>query len=40
VGQMTTGYEKPDEGPSPKVFVLAAGAVLILLVYGFYLLSR
>jgi hypothetical protein len=38
---MTTGYEKSDDGgPTPKVFVLAVGAVLILLVYGFYLLSR
>jgi hypothetical protein len=39
---MTTGYEKPDDydGPSPKVFLLAVGAVLILLVCGFYLLSR
>jgi len=39
---MTTGYEKPDDysGPSPKVFVLAVGAVLFLLVFGFYLLSR
>jgi len=40
VGLMTTEYEKRDDGPSPKVFVLAVGAVLILLVYGFYLLSR
>jgi hypothetical protein len=42
VGLMTTGYEKPDDydGPSPKVFLLAVGAVLILLVCGFYLLSR
>jgi len=39
---MTTGYEKSDDhgGPSPKVFLLAVGAVLILLVCGFYLLSR
>jgi len=37
---MTTEYEKRDDGHSPKVFVLAVGAVLILLVYGFYLLSR
>jgi hypothetical protein len=37
---MTTGYEQPDDGPSPKVFVLAVGAVLFLLVCGFYLLSR
>jgi hypothetical protein len=38
---MTTGYEKLDDpgGPSPKVFLLAVGAVLILLVCGFYLLS-
>ena len=42
VGPMTTGYEKSDDhgGPSPKVFLLAVGAVLILLVCGFYLLSR
>jgi hypothetical protein len=40
VGLMTTGYDKRDDGPSPKVFVLAVGAVLILLVYGFYILSR
>ena len=42
VGLMTTGYEKSDDhgGPSPKVFLLAVGAVLILLVCGFYLLSR
>jgi hypothetical protein len=41
VGPMTTGYEKLDDpgGPSPKVFLLAVGAVLILLVCGFYLLS-
>jgi len=40
VGLMTTGYEKSDDGPSPKVFVLAVAAVLVLLVCGFYLLSR
>jgi hypothetical protein len=42
VGLMTTGYEKSDDygGPSPKVFLLAVGAVLIMLVCGFYLLSR
>ena len=42
VGLMTTGYEKSDDygGPSPKVFVLAVGAVLVMLVCGFYLLSR
>jgi len=42
VGLMTTGYEKSDDygGPSPKVFVLAVGAVLFMLVCGFYLLSR
>jgi hypothetical protein len=41
VGLMTTGYEKSDDygGPSPKVFVLAVGAVLVMLVCGFYLLS-
>jgi len=42
VGLMTTGYEKSDDygGPSPKLFVLAVAAVLVLLVCGFYLLSR
>ena len=42
VGLMTTGYEKSDDhgGPSPKVFLLAVGAVLVMLVCGFYLLSR
>jgi hypothetical protein len=42
VGLMTTGYEKSDDhgGPSPTVFLLAVGAVLILLLCGFYLLSR
>jgi hypothetical protein len=38
---MASGYEKSDDGagPSPKVFVLASCALLILLVCGFYLLS-
>ena len=42
VGLMTTGYEKSDDygGPSPKVFLLAVGAVLVMLVCGFYLLSQ
>ena len=42
VGLMTTGYEKSDDhgGPSPKVFLLAVGALLVMLVCGFYQLSR